>query len=634
MFFINLFFAAIVFIFQYLSFGLWLAKTIPLKLSSLEKALVGIFLALAINSSIFFFLGHLIGPKAYYFSLISLSIGLINYRDLRLFFQKSWSLFKRHRVISLLGFIAVVSMSATIIFSWVIINGELVFQPGQLHDSVWHIALINKLKTGIPPEHPSNYTLQLTNYHYFYDLIIAGMSGVFGISVPVVYFQFFPFVLTGLLAGSAITLGKRLGGLLTSGYLLFLTFFAGSFAYLIPLFLPHNQWHDSSFWVSQTFASMINPQTILTLALTYLLLLIMLIDLKNSKEMRWRVQLPLILLITSSLGFKGYAFIIFSLLYGVYLLIQLIKLKNLQPLIWALALGITSLPFILLLIDFGSSTFLYEPLWFLDTMITSPDRLDATHLKIMKNYYREQGNLIRVFLLRVMQLIIFYIGNLGIRSLVFALVPLVIFKKIRTHSIHLIVLVGFLFGSIFPLLFIQRGVVWNTIQFWYYALVLANIFCAILLTKLHAIVTQKNIVLLMLFTLSVSVLSLPTVIQVALIKYSFETPIDQNKIQLVKKIDPTDIVIIDPRAGRIFSTAIVSAVTEAQVVYANPIQLKIVGTTLENKEDDLVHLIEHEPENLIKKYPQATKLISNKIMTKSIGNLVYQVEGQLFLYNL
>jgi hypothetical protein len=78
----------------------------------------------------------------------------------------------------------------------------------------------------------------------------------------------------------------------------------------------------------------------------------------------------------------------------------------------------------------------------------------------------------------------------------------------------------------------------------------------------------------------------------------------------------------------------VSAVTEAQVVYANPIQLKIVGTTLENKEDDLVHLIEHEPENLIKKYPQATKLISNKIMTKSIGNLVYQVEGQLFLYNL
>ncbi len=632
--------AGIIFSLQYGAFGLWLLQKFSLKINCLEKILLSVALSLAFHSLIFFLLGQLIGPKIYYLSVLTTLIGLAKIRQLFSVIKQLVQTAARHKILTGLAMLAVVSLYSTIAFSWIKVNGDLLFQAGQLHDSVWHIALINQLQQAIPPQHPSDFTLVVTNYHYFYDLIIAAMGKVFSLNVPTLYFQFFPLILSSLLAGSALALGKRLGGLISAAYLLLLTFFAGSFAYFIPLFLPDHSWHDSSFWVSQTFGMMINPQNILTFALTYLVLLLLLFALEKRKKMTVGLQLLLILLITASLGIKSYAFVIFVLLYGSYLLLKLIQLKSWQPFLWGAIFSVTALPFIRLLIDFSSSSFIYEPLWFIDTMVESPDRLNHLIWKFQEDHFRFKGSWYRVWFLKGKQLLIFFTGNLGIRMFALALIPLAAFKKIKLSAIHCLILIGFLFSAVFPLFFIQRGIVWNSIQFWYYALIFANIFTALVFRQIHQQIKNsfnsklaKNIVLTVFF-LVISMLALPTVISVAKIKYFEYERIPQKELELLSTIHSSDRVIIDPRMEQYFQTSLVSALTRVEIVHANPVQLILLGVDSEGKTESLKKMITDSPQQLKSSYPAANKLISNHKLKENTLTLLNQVDERIFVYEL
>lgn len=632
----SLFFGTCIFALQYLSFGVYLTRFLKIKLTHLEKILIGVYTALAINSAIFFLIGHVIGSRVYFFSLIPLIIGFIKLKYLKSTLTQIFKQALHYKFLSALAFTAIIGLAGTLAFSWISTESGLSFQSGQLHDSVWHIALINKLESNIPPEHPSNFTLLVTNYHYFYDLIIAGMSKVFYLDATTLYFQVFPFILTTLLAGSAAALGKRLKNVFTSGYLLFLTFFAGSFAYLIPLFLPKNTWHDSSFWVTQTFGMMVNPQNILTFGLTYVVLLLMLLDLKNNKESSLIIQVILILLISTSLGFKSYSFMVLSILYGFYLLMKIIDLKSLLPVVFGLVFTAVSLPFIWLITGFKSSAFIFEPLWFVDTMVESPDRLNHLKWTFMEDHYRLKNNWLRVWELKIKQLLIFYGGNLGIRILSLGIVPLLLYKKLKAQKIYLLVLAGFLFSSIFPLLFIQRGVVWNTIQFWYYSLIFANIFTALVLGWIHQQLIgfglYKKIALIS-FLLMVVSLSLPTVVSIARIKYLELETITAAELELLKKIQPQDKIIVHPGQTRYFQTSLVSAITQAQMLHADPVQLILMDYPVDEVEDELIDMIENRTNELANQYPKAKLILHKQIESDSL-TLIKQANDKYFLYQL
>jgi hypothetical protein len=628
---------AVVFILQYVSFGLILTKFIKIQLSALEKLLIGVFMALSINAASFFLIGHLIGAEVYYLSTVPIIIGLINLKNLKKVLLELMVQIKQQKFIFILALVAAFSMAATLSLSWIRTEQGLVFQAGQMHDSVWHIALIKQLQNDIPPHHPSNFAITVTNYHYFYDLIIAAMATLLQLDVPTIYFQFFPIVLSGLLAGSAIALGKRLGGKKTTSYLLFLTFFAGSFAYLIPLFLPQNTWHDSSFWVTQTFGMMVNPQNILTFALSYVVLLLIHLDLSNRKKFNWSLQAVLILLISTSLGFKSYSFIIFSLIYAIYLLIKLFQCKNWQPIASGLLLTAISIPFLWLITGFKTKSFIYKPLWFIDTMIEAPDRLNHLEWKFLEDHYRLKENWLRVWELKVKEILIFYAGNLGIRIIGVGLVPLLILKKLKTKRIYLLVLIGFLFSSIFPLLFIQRGIVWNSIQFWYYALLFANIFAAVVLTRVHNLVlrlTNQSKVINVIFVLIIIIITIPTVYSVAKIKYFEFDIIPTQELRLIKNIKSDDTILIHPHSKPYFHTALISALTQAQIVYANPVQLILMDDKAENKESKLIELIENNKNNALGQQYKKAKIISHKKLESKQLKMIDQVENQLFLYEL
>lgn len=632
--------ATIIFFIQYISFGLYLLrffKITKLNLTALEKILLATCASIAINSSIFFLGGQVIGVKIYYFSLIPLAIGLSQLKYLFIEIKFLWQQVLNNKFLSLLTFFSILTFYATIAFSWIKVNGDLLIQSGQLHDSAWHIALINQLVKAIPPEHPSDFTLTVTNYHYFYDLIIAGIVKVFNLSTSNLYFQFFPLILSSLLAGSAIGLGKRLGGLITAKYLLFSTFFAGSFAYLIPLFFPNNIWHDSSFWVSQTFGMLVNPQIILSLSFVMIILLLMHISLTEKKNLpktrgyEIAFQLFLIILIASSLGIKSYSFVVLSFMYGVYLLIKLIIERNLWPIAYGAILTVISLPFLWLITGFNSSSFIYEPLWFINTMVEALDRLNHLEWKFLEDYYRYKKVWYRLWELKARQILIFFIGNLGIRFTGLGVITLLLLKKIKAYSIYVIILIGFLFSSIFPLFFLQRGMVWNSIQFWYYSLIFANIFAAIFLSWIHKKI--KNKFLLSFFIIVIVALAVPTVVSVAKIKYFEPEVIPADELLMLEKIKPNDLVVVDPRSNTYFQTSMVSAITGARIVYANPVQLELFDLDDIEREYKILDLVERKHIELKNLYPQA-KIISTKKWPEQTEELLIQANGKFYLYQL
>ncbi len=602
----------VIFFFQHVSFGTILLRLSAISnLRAVEKITLGILLSLLGHSAIFFLLGHFIGTNVYYLSLVSIIIGLLNFKYSLKIVKTCVSEFNRNKYLGAFAILSSLTLAFTLTFSWIHSNGDLIFQAGQLHDSAWHIALTNKLVENIPPEHPSNYELVVTNYHYFYNLILASWNKLFSISIPLAYFQFMPVITSLLLCAAAVCLGKRLGGKVFSAFLVFLTFFTGSFAYLIPLFIPGNRWHESSFWVSQTFNMMLNPQLILSLALLYsIVLLTFLISAK--KKVHRKHYFVLIFLISTSLGLKSYAFVVTSIIFGLFVLQQAVLKKSWKVLLLIPSLLLFSLPTIWLVTGFDSNSFIFLPLWFIDSMVESPDRLNYITWAFLFDHYVYKQRWFHLIWLRARQIAIFYVGNLGIRS-VGLFTPLLAFLfKFKLRKIYYMVFFSFVVSSIIPLLFIQRGVVWNTIQFWYYSLLLANILSAKLFSYAYSELTNKNLARnlgRLIMIIAIIGLSIPTYLQVVKIKFFNTETFNSSELKLMNTISEDDHVLVHPGLGRYYQTSIISAFTNASMIYANPVQLKVAGMNFDDNEDELINLIEKEPDLINSTYSKLKPIV-------------------------
>jgi hypothetical protein len=86
--------------------------------------------------------------------------------------------------------------------------------------------------------------------------------------------------------------------------------------------------------------------------------------------------------------------------------------------------------------------------------------------------FLHSSNIIKFVLAQIIAIIIFLIGNFAFRLLALK-------ELFKNKSILLSVIVC----TLIPLLFIQKGTSWNTIQFLYYALFLANIPLSVYLSK-------------------------------------------------------------------------------------------------------------------------------------------------------
>jgi hypothetical protein len=383
-----------------------------------------------------------------------------------------------------------------------------------------------------------------------------------------------------------------------SAYLaVFFTFFGGSFAYMIPYFLPGNTWQESSFWVSQTFAVLVNPQLIFSFSI--LMAIIWYVwNRKSIQPKQQNITFILVTILTASMvGFKSYGWLLALLLIGLDFIEELFAERRfINFLKKSFVFFLINFALMYALVGLQTGSFKYLPLWYLNSMIESPDRVNNPLWKFLEIHYIANDKLLRLIELKTKEFLIFFSGNLGTRVF-FVLYPVMWFfsKKRSLNYFWIKITIAFIVAAALPLLVVQsNGPIWNSIQFWYYALIFANLLVVTVIAQmLDKIRIMPLKVVIMLFII---VLTVPTFLRTVWMKYTKYERIPKSFVEGMRtEIQPEDRVFICPNGTNLFGTSLASSLSAGQIYYANPVQLELMfKLKTEDTVRDLHKLISHE----------------------------------------
>ena len=482
-------------------------------------------------------------------------------------------------VIGIIGQLAVIAPSG------IYKSGDLVFWSAHGHDGTWHIALMEEMKKAMPAgrqgysfQNPIFAGTPLKNYHFFSDILPVMVSKYTNISNFNLYFRIFPFFYSLFLGASVFYLTKKLTKNFSSGiWATIFTYFAGSFGYLINK-------GESVFWATQIQSSSGNPPQIISNFL-FLASIYFTITFLEQKEKKLQIKYFLIsfILLGTISAFKIYAGVILLLTLAIIGTWNLIFNKDLRLFLLTLFSGILAL-IIYLPNSSGKSFLIFEPWWYIRTMIVEPSRLNLLDWELRRQTYIYEHNWKRVIWLEGMGFLIFFFGNLGMRFLG-------LWEFIKTNAIFKISIV---LSLVLPLLFLQKGIASNTSQFLQYFILLFGILSGIAVSK---IVTNKKFIFL---TPIIIILMIPT--QVRLLKefYISEghlrpafTKISSSEIEaldFIKQNSGKDAVIVTPPYNQYlneglaipniwdwFDTAYVSALSSRRTYFYDYEQVDIMG---------------------------------------------------------
>jgi hypothetical protein len=387
---------------------------------------------------------------------------------------------KQRRILLLLIVLGTFIQGLTMFRSGLNYSYGLGFWGPNGHDGVWHVALINQVLNGFPPSHPTFAGMVLNNYHFFYDLLIAVINKVFLIPVINLYFQIMPVVLAFLLGILSFFVGSKLSKNFWVGFwFAFLNYFAGSFGYLISLIKDRSLGGESLFWSMQSISTQINPPFALSLVLILLGILLLVV----LKKIQLKEIIILSLIFGILINIKVYAGIIILPSLFVYSLIKRQKGYK-QYLKIFIGASLISLVIFLLVNKNSASLLVFQPFWFIHSMIESPDRLYLVKLAVARYTYFQSGIWGRLIVVELIGLLIFIVGNAGMRLFgIFSWVGKL--RRKDFSDVEIFISVAAMIALLIPLLFVQKGTAWNTIQFFYYFLFFLNFYTAIFISKIN-----------------------------------------------------------------------------------------------------------------------------------------------------
>jgi hypothetical protein len=365
-------------------------------------------------------------------------------------------------------------LAGSIIWSWTMVksgwfypslgkNGPgLGFWGANGHDGIVHIALSESLSRGTFSM-PFFAGSLIQNYHIGFDLILAFLHDVTFIPTLNLYFQIFPpilAVLTGILTYKFVfnwTKSEK-----SAFWATFFTYFGGSFGWILGK-------GESAFWSQQAISSLINPP----FALSVILLLVGLVLLTKLEQKFTFLNFILGILVFGSLiEIKAYAGILsLGALFvaGLYSLIVHKKSVFLKIFVGSLIL---SLVLYLPLNRNSPGLLVFQPFWYLETMMGLVDRLNWIKFYSAMLTYRSGHIWLKALVAYGVAFVIFILGNFGTRIIF-------LFKKIKIDELNIFIYSVIGAGIVIPMFFLQKGTPWNTIQFFYYSLFLSAILAGI-----------------------------------------------------------------------------------------------------------------------------------------------------------
>lgn len=354
------------------------------------------------------------------------------------------------------------------------------------HDGVWHLALINQLMKSIPVENPIYSGTVLKNYHFFYDLLVAATSYLSRLPVSDLVFRFYPVIFSLMLGiGSYYFLTKlfveKIGVVKTKTaaiFGLYLIYFAGSFGWIVEFLREKHFGGESAFWVNQSVSFNLNPPFAVSLIIMIAILHILL----SSKSFNIKGGIVAITIFGTLISFKSYTGV---LLLGALVVVTMAKIVRKRDFsyVW-ITLGSITFSAWLFLSNFkaSSSLIVFSPFWFIHSMVDSPDRVGWVRLTLARISSQSLGQWPKFLSVEILSLVLFIIGNLGLRF--FSLGFLVKIKEVFKDDNLLFIFVLTLFSIMIPILFIQSGNPWNTIQFFYPALYITALFSGVVIATL------------------------------------------------------------------------------------------------------------------------------------------------------
>jgi hypothetical protein len=507
--------------------------------------------------------------------------------------------------------------SLTMVKSGIVYDYGMGFWGPNGHDGIWHIALIKSLSQG-SWQMPVFAGEALQNYHVGFDLILAWISRLSGINPITLYFQIVPPILAILIGTFTYKLvldwrGSRSQGL----WALFFVYFGGSLGWIVNLVRSGSLDGESMFWAQQGISTLVNPPY----ALSLVILLLGLIALNKYLKKPTPINLFFsILLFGVLIQIKAYAGILSLAGLFASVIYQFAKNKKLDILLVFLGSFILSLLLFLPLNKGAKGLLVFQPFWFLETMLGLSDRVGWDRFYSAMTNYRAAGIWFKAIPAYLVAFLIFCFGNLGTRA-VKALLVLGWAKKPKNLEWQeVFFLVVILTGLGIPMFFLQKGTPWNTIQFVYYSLFVSGILAGVLLGELlQKLVSRKAIVLGSVVVL----LTIPTTIG-TLGHYLPQRPpamVSGQELEALQFLEkqPTGVVLTypfdsalakaaeanPPRPLYLYeSTAYVSALSGKSVFLEDQVNLDITGYDWKTRRDEVEGFLQSSDLKLVRNYPR------------------------------
>ena len=330
------------------------------------------------------------------------------------------------------------------------------------HDAIWHLALAQSILKGFPLKHPTLAGQNLTNYHFGFDLVLASLHYLTHLPLTFLYFQILPLIISVTILVLSYHLYLKLFKTTKGAFFsLFFIVTAGSLGYLISLVKHQPLGGESAFWANQAISTLLNPP----FASSLIFILVILLLLTKEKKSWWSYLL-IFILPAVTLWFKVYGGLFAFALVGFWSLLELKNKKNFKEILVFGGIGALVFLMSLKLLTGSQSLIVFSPLWFVKTMFIFPDRVGWVKFGQALATYLQSYNP-KLILALPLALIIFYLGNFGTRILlVFSLKHLNSKNKNTLISLWMSIVIF----SLIPLIIIQKGTPWNSIQFLYYPL--------------------------------------------------------------------------------------------------------------------------------------------------------------------
>ena len=533
-------------------------------------------------------------------------------RKIKVVFDKKTFIILAVFIIGIAGQLAIISPSGRIV------DGDLVFWSSHAHDASWHIALTDEIQRGWPFQNPVFSGEKLVNYHFFSDIVPAVLNKYLRISSLDLYFRYLPLLYSLLFGTSAYFLAKKMTGSFWAGiWALMFSYFGGSFGYIATYIKDGSIGGESIFWASQPQSSSGNPPQIISnfLVLTFFYFVYSYIKNKDKRSL-----FASVLILGTLIEFKVYAAVV---LLGATLLSG----------IWQVAFpaGIMAAALYFPNASGGTSFLIFQPWWYIRTMIVEPSKLDWLDLERRRQTYIYENNWKRVISIELSGFLMFFFGNLGMRFigiweyLKFA-------KSSLKNRFNLLFILTISASLVLPLLFLQKGVASNTSQFLQYFILLFGILAGI--TTANFIKVLKHPLYQIVAGILLILLMVPT--QAALL-YQFysRTPVSKisaaelEALTFISQNSDRNAVILTPFPDPFFriegptpnlwgwtDTAYVAAFSNRREYFSDKEQVDIMGYDYASREAQRKTIFESDNSMVVKEKIRETGV-----------NLIYYPKG-------